>query len=112
MKGVVGSFWFLTTFFGNILDVFFVGIKLWPTQAGEYIVLSIVMTGAALIFSMLAYFFYDYAEVRIYRKLQPIPTKKYLEDQFLTTNYPVVGINFRPKFNPESNEYRHFILLY
>ena len=69
MKGVVGSFWFLTTFFGNILDVFFVGIKLWPTQAGEYIVLSVVMTGAALIFSMLAYFFYDYVEVRdLYRK--------------------------------------------
>ena len=69
MKGVVGSFWFLTTFFGNILDVFFVGIKLWPTQAGEYIVLSIVMTGAALIFSMLAYFFYDYAEARISKLL-------------------------------------------
>jgi len=64
MKGVVGSFWFLTTFFGNILDVFFVKIKLYPTQAGEYIVLALVMTGAAMVFGMLAQFFYVYAEDR------------------------------------------------
>ena len=32
MKSVVGSFWFLTTCFGNILDIFFVEIKLHPTQ--------------------------------------------------------------------------------
>ena len=32
MKSVLGSFWFLTTCIGNILVVFFVEIKLWPTQ--------------------------------------------------------------------------------
>ena len=32
MKSVVGSFWFLTTCFGNILDIFFVEIKLHPTE--------------------------------------------------------------------------------
>ena len=64
MKGVVGSFWFLTTFFGNILDVFFVELKLYKTQAGEYMVLALVMTGAATIFAGLAHFFYVYAENR------------------------------------------------
>ena len=35
MKSVVQSFWLLTTCIGNIIDVFFVEIKLHPTQVGE-----------------------------------------------------------------------------
>ena len=36
MKSVLGSFWFLTTCIGNILVVFFVEIKLWPTQVLQF----------------------------------------------------------------------------
>ena len=32
LKSVVQSFWLLTVCVGNIIDVFFVEIKLWPTQ--------------------------------------------------------------------------------
>jgi len=32
MKSVVQSFWLLTTCMGNIIDIFFVEIKLAPTQ--------------------------------------------------------------------------------
>ena len=32
MKSVVQSFWLLTTCVGNIIDIFFVEIKLAPTQ--------------------------------------------------------------------------------
>ena len=36
MKSVVQSFWLLTTCVGNIIDIFFVEIKLAPTQVNIY----------------------------------------------------------------------------
>ena len=41
MKSVVQSFWLLTTCIGNIIDVFFVVVKLAPTQVHNNIILYI-----------------------------------------------------------------------
>merc|ERR1719500_2098690 len=60
LKSVVQSFWLLTVCIGNIIDVFFVEIKLAPTQSGEYFVLSLIMLGASMIFGGLSYFYYEY----------------------------------------------------
>lgn len=60
MKSVVQSFWLLTTCVGNIIDIFFVEIKLAPTQTGEYFVLALIMFGASLIFVFLSMFYYEY----------------------------------------------------
>ena len=40
MKSVVQSFWLLTTCVGNIIDIFFVEIKLAPTQVNTGIVVN------------------------------------------------------------------------
>ena len=68
MKSVLGSLWFLTTCIGNILVIFFVEIKLWPTQTGEYFILSLIMFAASMIFVALSYFYYDYVPVAIPKK--------------------------------------------
>ena len=44
MKSVVQSFWLLTTFFGNIFDIFFVEIKIAPTQVSVVIFLTAILT--------------------------------------------------------------------
>ena len=44
MKSVVQSFWLLTTFFGNIFDIFFVEIKIAPTQVSVFIILMNLST--------------------------------------------------------------------
>ena len=41
MKSVVQSFWLLTTCVGNIIDIFFVEIKLAPTQVNIISIVSI-----------------------------------------------------------------------
>jgi len=60
LKSVVQSFWLLTVCVGNIIDVFFVEIKLHPTQSGEYFILALIMLGASGIFALLSIFYYDY----------------------------------------------------
>ena len=45
MKSVVQSFWLLTTFFGNIFDIFFVEIKIAPTQVkAKQIFIIVIIT--------------------------------------------------------------------
>lgn len=75
LKSVVQSFWLLTVCVGNIIDVFFVEIKLAPTQSGEYFALSGIMLGASMIFVLLSYFYYEYVPEGLFLDKEETPAE-------------------------------------
>lgn len=72
MKSVVGSFWFLTTCIGNLINIVLVEVKFSANQSGEYFVLAIIMFVASVIFSLLAAFYYKYVPTTEFDKNRKI----------------------------------------
>ncbi|CBY34178.1 unnamed protein product [Oikopleura dioica] len=60
MKSVLQSFWLLTVCFGNIIDIFIVSIDFTELQSTEYFVFAALVFVAAIVFILIAIFYYEY----------------------------------------------------
>ena len=84
MKSIVNAFWVLTTCVGNLIDLAIVSIKFTRIQSTEYLIFSGLMTIAAIIFTILAVFYYGYSSNESYRRLDDMDMDVQVEERSQT----------------------------
>lgn len=62
MKSVLQSFWLLTTALGNIIVIILAEGRFLPSQVGEYYLLAGIVAACGVVYFLLSYFYYEYAD--------------------------------------------------